>query len=119
MVIGYSVYFRNKELPSIEQIAKNLELVTGLLIEYNSKIESCSAPEINQTVDFYFDKEEVAIIAGSLKLTYLLCSMIYSLKQLGGNYNGLLPEWVGLKWEEVKYKIEDLPNFIPPYKHLN
>ncbi|MDJ1471144.1 hypothetical protein [Xanthocytophaga flava] len=103
--------------PSVEEFIAKINEITGLEVIYGEfEIKNPHYPSDN----FYYTYEKDNILSltvfGYYTVNYLLGVAMYALVKLGGDPDGeFIPAWASLKWEDIKDKVDRLPNYPYPY----
>ncbi|WP_375447201.1 hypothetical protein [uncultured Fibrella sp.] len=104
MYTEYKVSF-TESIPSYEKVVDELQLLTGLELNIDSKTKEIFNPfDDSDTVNILppVYTNEYIIMAFYGDMNYLLCAAIYTLTKLGGKYDLHLPKWSSKSWKEYK-----------------
>jgi len=104
MVLHLHIPFA-EPLPSVELVAAQVALNTGLSMRYERMSLFCEPLRVD--IGLYPTEEEapayyITLGPGNYKCDYLLYATLMTLVDLGGQYHEPLPAWAGQPWEVAK-----------------
>ncbi|MDJ1469298.1 hypothetical protein [Xanthocytophaga flava] len=106
--------------PSVEEFIAKINEITGIEVIYDEyEIINPHYPSDNFIYTYQGDTVSLTVF-GYYTISYLLGVALYALVKLGGDFgNGFVPAWASLKWEDIKDRVDRLPNYPYPTNLLN
>ncbi|GAB3589852.1 hypothetical protein [Hymenobacter daeguensis] len=116
----YIKFETNESMPRIERLLLNTRDITGMSIVVTGEVDENGNKGVFWIIKakskgvvfkkpmevkvFEYDGEYIIMSNPSSKeAPYLVGSLLFVLRQLGGKLSGVLPDWAGEPWETVRH----------------